>query len=603
MSALQQHWVSTGYMSATDGDVEIGQCVMFNAAGTRLVPATSANQTASGRSACAGLALSPRGEEEVDRSITMQTVGPCPNEITDLGSGANDCPIIVGDDGFLERKASPDVGDIVVGKCDADGIAYLNFSTQGAQGPPGDDVLVDAEDGEILIADAGTAVGLPLGDEGQVVGIVGGVNDYRDVAEVDAGTVGHMAGYATVDGDLEDIGVVPSVTAGTNVTVDVLANNVYRVNATGGGGGGAYAEFDFTTTDETPEEVYELDTGDLEDGTYDLKIRIIGDVGGSGGDEAHFVIEKRVHFMVRTGAAVSISAATLIYADSMPTDYEPVTLDFTIDIDTGNIVVEFTGEADTTIDGTGEVMLGIGLAISPGTGWGGGGAFDPSALPEASADWAVGFFAEDAALSGSDVTSVNDSLGAGNDATVPGGSEPTYDATNSDFNNQPTIHFPAADTKRLNIPTLGIGSGPYTIVAVVKWDGAAGYLCSTNDANDAATVRKTSGDIQAADQELPTFGVVSETCPAGATVVIFVANGNTSKLYVNSDTSTNGDGGDAADLTGNTHMIGNYSNAVNGAFSLNGDIAFFGILDDEISQTDAEFLNAGFGAKYGITIT
>ncbi len=379
-AAQQQHWVSTAYASATDGEVDVGHCLMLNAAGTRYVPATAANRATSGRSNCGGLALSSRPSTDRVRGVNMQVVGPCPPEITGLGTGADDVPIIVGDDGFLERKASPDPGDIVVGKCDADGWAYLNFSIQGAQGPPGE-VDIDAEPGEILIAnaDASGAEGVPLGTEGQVVGIVSGENAYRDVAEVEAGTVGHMAGYATADGDLEDIGVVPSVIAGDNVTVDALANNVYRVNAEAGGG--AYATFDVTTTDENAVEAYELDVSAFEDGTYALSVRAIGDAGVDGSDEAHVEIEMRMHFMVRSGVCVSRSQGTLVYSSAMPEDFEPVTVAMVLGQTGDNPVVTLYGEEDTTIDWTGEVMLGIGLAISPGSGWGGSTpAFNPATL-------------------------------------------------------------------------------------------------------------------------------------------------------------------------------------------------------------------------------
>jgi hypothetical protein len=228
--------------------------------------------------------------------------------------------------------------------------------------------------------------------------------------------------------------------------------------------------------------------------------------------------------------------------------------------------------------------------------------FDPLTLPDESAAWAVYYDAADATDTGGVVSALTDSSGNAKHAVVTGGQEPTYDGSNADFNDHTSIHFPNAGTKRLGIPTLGLGAGPYTIVAVCKWDGAAGYLCTTNDANDAALIRKTTGNVVAADQELPTFGAVTKACPAGACIVIFVANGDTSKLYVSAHTATDGDGGSASDLTGNTHMLGNYANSVNGAFALDGDIAIFGILDDAINQTDAEYLLDGFGEVFNITI-
>lgn len=154
-------------MSAIGGSLSIGQCVCLDAAGTQYVPATLANRTAAGRSACAGISRTPLSDSARLRAAEIQTVGPCEPEITLLGSGADNVPIIVGDSGYLERKASPTGSDIVVGKCDADGWAYLNFSTQGAQGAS---LTLGGSNGDVLIrASSTTATGLSPGAANNII--------------------------------------------------------------------------------------------------------------------------------------------------------------------------------------------------------------------------------------------------------------------------------------------------------------------------------------------------------------------------------------------------------------------------------------------------
>jgi hypothetical protein len=126
MSAQQQHSVWTAYLTGADDPPAVGYCLIPNAAGTKYIVASAANRTAASRTtAVAGIVIR---EGDVN-SVEVQTVGPCPPEITLLGTGAAG-PIIVDDNGRLARKPTPLTSDIVAGKCDADGWAYLNFSSR-----------------------------------------------------------------------------------------------------------------------------------------------------------------------------------------------------------------------------------------------------------------------------------------------------------------------------------------------------------------------------------------------------------------------------------------------------------------------------------------
>lgn len=126
MPALQQHSVWTGVFVGTAGAVAIGTVVMIDASGVYVQVASAANRAAASRTqAVAGITLTAASTN--NPSVEIQSVGPCPPSITGLGAGTA-TNLVVNSAGRLERKASVSSSDIVVGKCDADGWAYLNFS-------------------------------------------------------------------------------------------------------------------------------------------------------------------------------------------------------------------------------------------------------------------------------------------------------------------------------------------------------------------------------------------------------------------------------------------------------------------------------------------
>lgn len=128
MPAQQQSSVWTAYLSATTGNVPIGSCMIPDSTGTYYVIATDSARTASSRTTCvAGIAIT--AGDPNNPFVEIQTVGPCPPSITGLGVGAAG-PIIVGTDGRLARKTTPTPTDVVAGKCDADGWAYLSFTSR-----------------------------------------------------------------------------------------------------------------------------------------------------------------------------------------------------------------------------------------------------------------------------------------------------------------------------------------------------------------------------------------------------------------------------------------------------------------------------------------
>jgi hypothetical protein len=118
MTAEQAHFIRTVYLSGATGPVAVGNVLVSN--GTKYVVATSANRTSYGRSACIAL---PAGDDD-DTAVHAQFTGYVPTSVTGLGAGSATW-VIVSSTGTLERDASPDSGEDVIGKCNARGDLFL----------------------------------------------------------------------------------------------------------------------------------------------------------------------------------------------------------------------------------------------------------------------------------------------------------------------------------------------------------------------------------------------------------------------------------------------------------------------------------------------
>lgn len=141
--------------------------------------------------------------------------------------------------------------------------------------------------------------------------------------------------------------------------------------------------FSYTTTGDVGyEDALVIDTSAFEDGTYDLILRARGDAGNDGSYTSGIVCERRISFgVIAGGAQRSGSSSAEIYTDVCcnPSGPFPATADAQIEVPGASVVnIRVRGEADTKIDWTGEVMLGISLAISNGAGWGGGSSPPPT---------------------------------------------------------------------------------------------------------------------------------------------------------------------------------------------------------------------------------
>jgi hypothetical protein len=166
MPAQQQHWIRTAYLSGATGPVTAGLALVSN--GTRYVVATTANRASYGRAE--GIAITA-GDND-DTQIEIQSAGTVPNSITGLGTGTATW-VIVSATGSLERDETPDVGEDVIGRCNARGdVAVAPFVWDSTNvSPGGGDTLPD-----------------PTGHAGDALVVNGAGDDYElaDVVDIPA---------------------------------------------------------------------------------------------------------------------------------------------------------------------------------------------------------------------------------------------------------------------------------------------------------------------------------------------------------------------------------------------------------------------------------
>ena len=203
-----------------------------------------------------------------------------------------------------------------------------------------------------------------------------------------------------------------------------------------------------------------------------------------------------------------------------------------------------------------------------------------------------------------DVTALPDQSGNGHNATFTGGAEPTYTATNAGFNNLPTMNFPDAGTKRCSVPDLGLTTGAATFLIVCSsYDVTSnGYIMSSSNGAVEVFSGTAGGGVSGTNDAASTL-VTGDAIASAAAVLVWVANGASSKLYVSKKTAVSGPAG-SQNLTGLTLRLGHYGASVSGAgsWAQGGSTAHFMAFNGALSQADVEYLLTGFGVLAGVTI-
>lgn len=195
------------------------------------------------------------------------------------------------------------------------------------------------------------------------------------------------------------------------------------------------------------------------------------------------------------------------------------------------------------------------------------------------------------------VTAVNDKASGSMVASITGGKEPDYNASNADYADAPTIDCGEAQGLFLN--STGLTTSAFTVLVVgdgqdSPWfqDGNGNYLISAGGG---------SGDKPQITADASTY-LASTTAASGVPgVYVFVFNGAASKIFTSALTpSATGSSGSPGDLTSVQIAVGGAYN-LSGAGML-GSIRHFAIYDGALSDGDVATLLAAAGEESGITI-
>lgn len=208
------------------------------------------------------------------------------------------------------------------------------------------------------------------------------------------------------------------------------------------------------------------------------------------------------------------------------------------------------------------------------------------------ADWDVAH----ATLSGSLITALPDQSGHSNDLSAAGGSEPTYNSSDADFNGKPSCTIPDNDTKLFTSPNLGIAGGDFSIYFVATCDG--------DNSLNRRLFSDAGGDIQiyqAATNAHITAACGGSTLDSGVlgsvkSVYALILNSGTATLYVNAATPQSG--GSSGTALG-VLTVGNYAPLVLNIFMWAGRFARALVYSAAHGSTDRNTTMNGLKTFYG----
>lgn len=200
------------------------------------------------------------------------------------------------------------------------------------------------------------------------------------------------------------------------------------------------------------------------------------------------------------------------------------------------------------------------------------------------------------------VTAMNNKQG-GTDPTISGGEEPSYNATNANYNNRPTWKCDAGGgTKviRAAAAAHGLTTGPYTVVIVGQCSDS-GIAMGTPSGNTVVSGGGGTGNKWQASSDASNYLASASGIANAPSVVVVVVNGASSKVYVSSHTPTLGTMGPAEDMTGVALKIGNYGAPASG-LGQDADMTHFLLYTGAKSQVEVEYFLDTFGLESGIAI-
>lgn len=217
--------------------------------------------------------------------------------------------------------------------------------------------------------------------------------------------------------------------------------------------------------------------------------------------------------------------------------------------------------------------------------------FDPSTITGLTFDLDI----RDATAGGGVITAIPG-------ATITGGEEPGYVASDADYANLPVweILRVTAQAIRLTSGQHGFTTGPYSLAFVGECGDS--WLLAEPGGNVNITGSGGSGDKYQMTGDAATWLADSSGSAASVPgVIVFVFDGASSKIYKSRLTATSGDSGTTPSLAATNVVIGNYSTP-SSSLGMNGRGARLVGWDKALSNTEAGDILNGFGTLYGISI-
>ena len=234
-------------------------------------------------------------------------------------------------------------------------------------------------------------------------------------------------------------------------------------------------------------------------------------------------------------------------------------------------------------------------------GFVGSGSFNPSDISNA-----VAWYRADLGitLNGSNVSAWNDQSGVGdanrNLLQASAGSQPTYVASSANFGGRPTLLANSLDDFLQSGTWSASISQPYTKAVVAIANNAVASAVTTDGGSEgSAYIYEAAGGSSNTWTGFAGTALGSGVSSTSKSAVLVIFNGNSSSIYVNSNTPTNGPIGAANHGTQLTVMNSRDTHS----FAVGVELAELVMYSRALTAPEIAALLNYFGTRYGITIT
>jgi hypothetical protein len=204
------------------------------------------------------------------------------------------------------------------------------------------------------------------------------------------------------------------------------------------------------------------------------------------------------------------------------------------------------------------------------------------------------------------VSAWGDSSGSGdvnrNATQATSGLRPTYSASDSNFNNRPSITSALASGRLLQTGTWSVAlPQPYTVFAVCRLLSAAtnSYVCdSINGGSQSSIYTSVGTDLRAYNGSNSNIAPNFSVAQTGVAIAVMDSANTNTKIYWSENTPSTGNNNGTNGLTGVT--FGCYGGG--GTSFTDTAYAEFAYYSRALNSTEIAQLNAYAGALYAITI-